>query len=70
MLSRATVPVSTGTYLGEVILGAQVTRHETCILCNRKSSLHDPALYQKYSPLKTGCVRCVKQGKWRSEHTR
>ena len=52
MLSRATVPVPTGTYLGEVNLGAQVTRHESCLLCNRKSSLHDPALYQIYLPLK------------------
>ncbi len=52
MLSRATVPVPAGTYLSEVILGAQVTRYESRILCNRKSNLHDPALCQKYLPLK------------------
>ena len=74
MLSRASVSVPTGTYLGEVILGEWVPRSESCILCNRKSSLHGPALYQKYSPLrikkKERSVRCVKPRKWRGKLTR
>ncbi len=72
MLSRATIPVPTGTYLGQVILGEK-HNCESCSLCNRKSSLHDPALFQKYSPLrikKEGGVRCVKQRKYGIELTR